>query len=355
MARDRRRDRPRFDSILAAIEAGNVQRVYVLYGANTQQIEEALRGLKAAVVGEEDAFAAYQVFRGDEAKGVEIVNAARTVPMLADEQLIVVRRADALAASEQAVLLPYFESPTPSTCLVLIATKLDKRLKLWSRANKLGYVFEAAAAQERDLSAFISNRARARGLKMSPAVAHLIGETTGTDPTTIEDALERLGLFVGEGGAIENSDVEAVVSSSRVHSIFELTDALGRRDVSAALSTLTNMLANREAPLRILATLATHMRRLLHASELGGAALGNPNQLASELGLPSFLARKVADQTRQFSRGELRAAMRRLAATDLELKGSKRPDELILEEMVLALCLGRPRVDRAARNQLARR
>ena len=346
---------PGLEEVLRRIDAGQHDPVYLFHGANVHLIEQVVDRLKAAVVGDEDDEFGYQVMRGDEVSGTQVVNAARTVPMLATEQLIVLRGLDALKADDQAALLPYLKDPNPATCLVMIAAKVDKRLKLFAQANKAGVLHEAGAITERELGGWILARGRALGLTLSPQVAHGLGEATGTDPATIEDALERLSLYCRDAKEVTADDVEAVVTSSRVHSIFELTDAIGRRDVASALKVLTNMFENREAPLRILATLATHVRRLLHAAELGPAALNQPNRLAAELGLPPFLARKVADQARQFSRGELRRAVQRLAATDLELKSARRPDELIMEEMLLELCRGRPRFGRDVRRSAARR
>lgn len=353
MAPSRKSDKPRFDLVLNAIDEGQIKPIYILHGPNVTLIDQALSKLKAVVVGENEDFA-YQVLRGDEASGHSILDAARTLPMLAERQLILVRQADQLKADDQAVLLRYLEDPTPTTCLVLVATKIDKRLKFFNRAAKLGFVHEAGSITERELAGWLGTRARDFGLKMSPQVAHVLGDATGTDPTTIEDALERLSLYLGDRSEVSEADVETIVSSSRVHSIFELTDALGRRDVGSALRTLTNMLQNREAPLRILATLSTHMRRLLHAAELGDSMLRQHFELASALGVPPFLARKIAEQARRFSRRELRRALHRLAETDLELKGSKRPDELIMEEMVLALCLGSPPASHAAKQRRRR-
>jgi DNA polymerase III subunit delta len=348
VARARKDNEPRFDQVLADIDGGQTQPVYVFHGPNVTVIEQGIAKLKSKIVGDNEDFA-YQVMRGDESSGAAIFDAARTLPMLAEQQLIIVRQADALTADDQAALLRYLEDPTPTTCLVLIASKIDKRLKLYSRASKLGFVHEASAITDRELGGWLTTRARDYGLTISPQTAHVLGEATGTDTATIEDALERLSLYVGARKEVTAHDVETIVTTSRVHSIFELTDALGRRDAASALRTLANMLQNREAPLRILATLATHMRRLLHAAELGDRL--QHFELASELGVPPFLARKVAEQARKFSVQELRRALQRLAATDLELKGSKRPDALIMEEMLLDLCLGAPPASRASRGR----
>lgn len=340
MARSRTRGSDEgVEQVLRAIERGERAPVYFFHGDNSLVIDQAIAALKRLVVGDNEDFA-YRALRGEETSGADIVNAARTVPMLAAEQLIVVRNAEALDADDQAALLPYLSAPNPATCLALVAAKFDSRTKLVAQAGKLGLVHEAAAVSQRELPGWIASRARARGLRMSPAVAQALAESAGSDAATVEDALERLALFMGDREEARVEDVEHVVSESRVRSIFELTDAIGQRRVEAALRTLANMLRNREAPLRLLATLATHVRRLLMVKELEGAGTTQPFELAQELGVPPFVAGKLAEQARHFSRQEVRRALLRLARTDLELKSARRPDALILEEMILDLCLG---------------
>lgn len=338
MARPKKGSKAGIEQVLRALDRGEVDPIYIFHGPNTLLIEQALEKLKLKVVGDSEDFA-YHVLRGDEVKGKEIANAARTVPMLATEQLIVVRRADALSADDQAALLPYIADPNPSTCLVLVATKIDKRLKFFAQANKRGLLFEAAAISERDLTTWIIGRSRAHGMRMAPNVAHILGDSTGTDAATVEDALERLRLYLGDRSEARAEDIEAVVSASRVRSVFELTDALGQRNTAGALRTLLNMLQNREAPLRLLATLATHMRRLVVVKDLLDQISSQSPELASEMGVPPFLARKLADQSHHFSKPELRRAMLRLAQTDLELKSARRADDIVLEEMIFDLCL----------------
>lgn len=342
MARPRSNDDQSFDLLLNNLEAGEIQPVYVLHGPEGFLIERALTSLKRRVVEPGDDMA-HQTFRGGETPARTIVAAARTVPMLCERQLVIVRQADDLSKEDQDLLLKYVESPVSSTCLVLLAGKIDKRYKLWSHASRNGLAFHAAALSERQLPGWISKRAQACGLKLSAQAVQVLAESTGTDLATVEDALERLALYIGDRPTATAGDVELVVASSRVRSVFELTDALGRKDASTALRTLSNMLSNQEVPLRLLATLATHVRRLLMAAELGSGYLSDPRRLAAKLSIHPYAAEKVAAQAGRFTRDELRAALLRLARTDLELKSARRPDKLVMEEMILDLCLGTAR------------
>jgi DNA polymerase-3 subunit delta len=332
---------PSVNTLLSQLRQGDLQPCYVLYGDETFLIRRALERFKTRVVPPDDDLA-YVALRGEDVRGQDIARTARTVPMLSEQQLVVVRNADVLKSDDLAALLTYVKSPAPTTCLVLVVTKLDRRFKFFDYVARQGWAYQAQALTAKEAPRWIGQRARARGLQLSPEAAQVLADTAGTDLSLIEDALERLTLFVGEQKEATVDDIEAVVSSSRVRSVFELTDALGQRDLGGALRTLHHILEQGDQPLRLAATLATHLRRLLLAAELGPGALNDPHRLTGPLGVPPFIARKLASQARHFSRRELRQALVRCADTDLELKGAKRPDKLILEQLIIELC-GTPR------------
>jgi DNA polymerase III delta subunit len=64
-----------------------------------------------------------------------------------------------------------------------------------------------------------------------------------------------------------------------------------------------------------------------------------PGRVAGSLGVPQFVVKKLLAQSRRFRGAELEAALMRLARADLELKSSRRPGGLVLEEAVMDLCL----------------
>jgi len=130
-----------------------------------------------------------------------------------------------------------------------------------------------------------------------------------------------------------------VVAAVRQHSVFELVDAIGGRQHSRALALLEELLAQKEEPLRLNALLARHFRQLLRARIM---LHGNVDErgMAAALGVPPFVAKKLSGQSRGFRGAQLEAALARLARTDLELKSSRRPGELVLEAAVMDLSLG---------------
>jgi DNA polymerase-3 subunit delta len=280
----------------------------------------------------------YSRCKAEEINGATLVAQARSMPMMASRRLIVIDDAEKLKAADMAPLEAYIENPVPETCLVLIGSKFDLRKGLFAKANKKKFVHSADPLKENQISPFIRERAAARRIRLQSGTDSALSAAIGPDASALDDALERLGLFAG-GEAVAPEHVAEVVSSVRQNKVFDLTDALGNKDPARALALLEEFLRNREEPLRLLALVARHMRQLILARVHAGQNLP-PAEMAGILGVPPFAVSRLLAQSRRFSSGlQLENALMRIARADMELKSSRRPSGLILEDAIMDLCL----------------
>src|SRR5580698_8163308 len=128
----------------------------------------------------------YDVVEGKPTGG-KIAALAQTLPMMAERRMVLVRDLGLMAADDAEPLLSYFAKPNPSTVIVAITQKLDKRLKTFATASKKGWLHVLDAP--RQLQPWLREEAKARGVAIeSSAVARLI-DTVGGD-------LSRLALAV---------------------------------------------------------------------------------------------------------------------------------------------------------------
>ena len=84
---------------------------------------------------------------------------------------------------------------------------------------------------------------------------------------------------------------------------------------------------------------ARHIRLLLKARVLLHEG-SDRSDLPRLLGVPGFVANKLLDQARRIRGAKLEESLARLAATDFELKSSRRPSRLVVEQAILELCIG---------------
>jgi DNA polymerase III subunit delta len=322
--------------LLAQLDSAPPPPVLAITGGERFFVDRALVALRKVILSGGIAGFNEDVFEGKGCTAARIVDAARTLPMLASRRMVLVREADAMAAAELDRLADYLDNPSPSSCLVLLADKLDGRTKFARRASKLGIVVDASPLRIGDMRGFLQAEAQRRGARLAPDAASALLDALGNDLPGIDDALERLTLYAGAGASVTLDHVTACVTRVRVDSIWSLVDAVGLRDRRAALRSAASLLADREPPLRILAMLARQLRMIgrMQAALASGAA---PPDAAKLAGAPPFKARELATAARRFEPRLLARAFSVLAQTDVALKGSKRPGDSVLQGALLEL------------------
>src|SRR5207237_4912008 len=110
--------------------------------------------------------------------------------------------------------------------------------------------------------------AKKRGLKFEDEALELFVLSTGGDSAVVANELEKLALYAPED-AITVEQVRALVPISRAAVIFELGNALARRDATLALSLVRDLLDEGQTAIGILlATVLATVRNLLLAKDL---------------------------------------------------------------------------------------
>jgi DNA polymerase-3 subunit delta len=326
--------------LLGEARAGRWVPVVVLVGSERFLADRAAKLLKKAVVGDGPSGFNDDVFQGAQVSAQRVIGAARTLPMMAQARYVLIRDAEAIPAAELEKLGAYVAEPSPSTCLVMVAEKLDGRSKLAKAAKSAGAWIDVEPLKGAILERFIAGEAKRRGHSVDAAAGGALLDAIGNDLAALDDAIERLSLYVGKGGAIDAAAVEATVSRVRVDSIWTVVDAVAARRAPIALEAVGSLLADREPPLKILAMVARQLRMVAKAKQALADGLRGA-EMARAAGALPFKARDLEAAARKFDDAALRAAFRALAEADLALKGSKRPGDVVIEETILALCSGR--------------
>jgi len=309
-----------------------------LCGKERFLIDRAIEAIKTAVLEPATRDFNYDQLFGKEAGAAQILACAKTLPMMAKRRLVLIRDADELTADELASLTKFIESPAPETCLLFVAEKADLRLRFFNLFKKHGLLLKLDPLADKQLPGFIEAEAKRLQVELERGAAARMADEIGADLGQLADALERLCCFVPVGQPIRIRDIEEVVVTTRQHSVFELIDAVGAADRSAALSLLSEMLMQREPALKLLALLSRHIMKLWQTADLLAHGRPSAGEVASALGVMPFVAGKLLDQARRLKLPRVQAMHEVIFHTDRTLKQSKLDDERIMEQLILGLC-----------------
>lgn len=296
--------------------ASGLAPVYVLHSEHPILIERAVVAIRDAAVPPETRGFNYDVVEG-KPRGSQVVALAQTLPMMAQRRMVLVRDLGLLPADEAEPVIDYLARPNPSTVLVAVTSKLDKRLKLYATLSKKGYLHVLDAP--RQLAPWVREEARRQGVAIdAPAITRLV-EAVGDDLSRLSLALEQLGLYAGDR-PVSSDDVDELIADTRERTVFELTDAIGAVDRARALAAVAALCDQRESSIGVIAIVARHVRQLALLHHMRVSGVPRP-EWAQRVGVPPFVIDKLIGQARRFSPRALAAATRRLATADRALKG----------------------------------
>jgi DNA polymerase-3 subunit delta len=274
--------------------------VILVHGADPQLLDDAVAlVVKAVFSSATEAANGREVFDGREASPDAIVRSALTLPLLAGARLVVVRRAQALAAKGSEALAAYVADPNPATRLLLLADEplsanRDRRTDHWL----LGVVPAAGlvtlpARRGRVLEDWLRGRAAAEGLSVSEEAARQLVAWVGDDSAALLGETRKAALAGGpDNRAVGVREVSAVVGEHRMSGVFDLTRAVERRDAGLALRTLERLLATEE-PVLLLALLTREVRTAWTVRDLRARGQG-VDQIARVLRRPPAAVEAIA-------------------------------------------------------------
>jgi DNA polymerase-3 subunit delta len=340
------------DEAVAQARSGALLPLYLVIGEERMFRDQVVSELRAAALGGGVAAFNEDKFTAGDVSIDAVLNAARTVPMMANRRFVLLRGAEKWETGEGAspfdTLADYAASPVPSTCLVVVSAKMDGRRKLAALGRKQGFVVACEPLDARSLPDWIARQCASRGHEVAHDVVDLLAALTGPDLSSVSDAVERLSLYVGPGSAIDEAAISACIARVRTSDTWALVDAVGARDLGRALSTLADAYDPRDRGLPLVGALAWSVRQLVRFQ--AATAMGvSQDEAARRAGVfQPYRARELAAKARRLRPGDGERWLLLLAEADAALKSSRRAADSILEDMLTRLCKAETRSGRAA-------
>lgn len=232
-------------------------------------------------------------------------------------------------------LADYAPHVPATTTLIVVAGKLDSSSPLVKAAQQHGQARVFMPPKGAQLEEWITRRAQAGGARITPEAVRLLIDSLGAENLRLLDSeIEKLCISVGREGRIGIEQAQALTPQTSQASVFDLTDALARRDHRRALALLHEQLANGAAPQMIIGLIAAQTRRLIQVKAMAERGMRG-GQIADAIGLAPFVADKTIALARQFSFAQLEAAHRALLEVDVALKSSRVTADLALDLLTL--------------------
>ena len=320
-----------------ALDKKKAGSLYLVYGEEAFLVDEALKAIKARVLVEGAQDFNYDSFYAPDATAAQVRDAVEMLPVMTEQRLVVYKNVDNLKEDAWATLLPVLESPIESTCLVLVATKIDKRKKVFKTIFENGIAVELKKPFENQVSAWVEYIAGLHGVQLTSDAISVLQQLVGTNLSEIQNEIQKIKLSSVSAKTFDVSDVLSVVSRSRIESVFTLTEALSKRDRAQALLCLANLLENGQNESGIVSLILRQMRIL--AQVRTGLRDGlSSNRLSQKIGVPEFFMKQYVNQSRLWDDYKINNTIRALHETDKALKSSPLSSHIWLENFIVKTC-----------------
>ncbi len=323
--------------VLNKIKQGQIDRMYVLHGAEPFLVDEIVDLLLANLVDPGTAAFNLDVFNGKNADVKSIGSILPSMPMMGEHRVVVVRQIDQMKKTDRDLLIPYVEKPPSSAYQIYTAEKLNGREKFYATAKKTATMVSCDPLYENKIPQWIKTRFKIIDKQIDPIAVDKLHQSVGTNLYDLANEIEKLDIYTQDRNLITVKDVEFIVGSWRVNTVFELQKKIGARQTGDALVLVRKILSNGEPPLKIVAFLTYFFTSLLKVKILRQKKMDS-RSIAGQAGMNPFFVDEAIKQADRYKESELERNFSLLYEIDLQLKTSAGVPEALMERLVFQLC-----------------
>ncbi len=330
-----------FQDGMRHLDQGHFSSCYLVTGEESFLVQKLLRRFLEKAIDPETLDFNLHRFQGESLVPDAVISIANTFPVFSSRRMLIIQNADQIK-DEGGDFLAYLNNSSETTVLVFVAEKPDMRKKLFATLKKRATLVTCPRLYEREIPAWIAGEAKQKGLHLSQEAIWFLKEHLGSDLSALQREIEKIWLYVAEETSVSEEEVsgalvQRVVGGGRSHSIFELTNAVGDKNITKAIRLLNHLLSEGAHPLYILTMLTRQWRQFAVARETLDS--GEPeSSVSKKVPMPPGLFRRFLQQLHLWQSGEIRQAFERSLSADSQLKGGSLSPGFVLEGLLLDLC-----------------
>ncbi len=319
---------------------------YVLHGNDEFNLRAAVQKMREQMGDPTTAELNTVTLDGKTASVGDVFSAVRAMPFLSDKRLVIVegmlswlgRKGGGKSAKAELETLAEGLQNLPEWARLVFAEPgtLSERNPILKLAQTLPHGYHKAFNAPRNPVRWISERARREyDAEIERAAAMALASVIGDDLRAADSELAKLAAYVNGERPISEADVALLTPYVVEADIFEMVDALGKRD-GATAARLLHRLLDHDEPLRLFGMIVRQFRLLLLAREHLNAG-GTPKTAGQALGVHPYVGEKAAKQARAFTLEQLRAVYHFLLETDLGIKTGRVEAVLALDLLIASV------------------
>lgn len=318
--------------------------IYFLSGEEAYYIDMVSDYIEKNVLDESEQEFNQTILYGKEADMNTIISAAKRFPMMSEYQVIIIKEAQNLkefgkgagsgdddddsdapakkSSGSVNALVAYLQQPQTSTILVFCYKykTLDKRSTIYKSLQKNHVYLETKKLYDNKIPDWITEFVQEHKFKISPKASYLLAESLGNDLSKIANEVKKLFINLKEGEEITLELVQDNIGISKEFNVFELQDALAKKDILKANRIINYFSANeKEHPsVMTLSSLYGYFTKVLLYHFVPDKS---KFVVAQALGVNPFFVDGYVNAAKNYNTAKLKSIFSYLKEYDLKTKG----------------------------------
>ena len=314
------------------IKSGNFKSAYLLCGEEAYLKVQYKNKLLKALNPDDDTMN-FNHYEGRNIDVKELIDLCETMPFFADRRVVLLEDTG-FFKNKCDELADYMKELPDYLCLVFVEDEVDKRSKMYKAVKSCGRIGEFARQDEKTLMQWAAGILKREGKNITQRDMELLLTMTGIDMGNLRMELEKLITYTGDRNVVTRADIQEVCTTQTQNKIFDMVRAVTEKNQKRALDLYYDLLTLKEPPMRILFLLAKQFRQLLLVKEYTEEGVAQP-EMASRLGVPSFVVRNIASCARSYRISELRQAVTDFVDAEETVKTGRLQDVLSVELLIV--------------------
>lgn len=323
--------------ILADLKAGKPKPIYLLMGEESFYIDQISDYIENEFLQEHEREFNQTVLYGLTTSAEELISVVKRYPMMAEYQVVILKEAQMMKELDKAEAI--FSKPVETTVLV-IAHKhkaLDKRTKAYNQIKAKGVVLQADKLKENLVPDWISSYCKQQGIGISNAARDLLANHLGNDLDKITGALDKLAIVVSKSDEITPEHIEKNIGISKDYNVWELQNALGKRDMKKTFAIVKYVLENPKthSPIMMLGLLNSFFSKVYQYH-----FVTDKSRAAAEMKINPYAIKDYSTAAMNYPVFKIEEIFGHLREADLKFKGvgaNSAHESLIFEELTFKI------------------
>lgn len=218
--------------------------------------------------------------------------------------------------------------------LTVVTDKLDERKKIVKLLKQKAKVIHKYLIEDKNLNGFVMDEFKNAGYKMDLKTANYFVSYVGKNVDILVSEIEKMIVYKDNNKIVTINDINEISSRGFKDNVFDLTDAITKRDFKKMYECYNDLMVLGEEPIKIIALLGNQFLLIYQVKLLNEKGKSN-TEISQILNVHPYRV-KLALET-DFLTYELKDILKKLHDLDFGIKSGSLDKNYALEDFLLHL------------------